>query len=153
MVRIVLLSLIVVGLACRIPAFATDAHAPPKLPPLVTLNGTWRADVSDSQAVVLKINDNRIEMTAIIEDRAGLMWSGRLRISPAKPNRHMDWVELKSGNSKLPDNKCLYRLRGDTLLVIGGGPDQRPTRFLSGAGTSPKTLVFIRDTARQGAYQ
>ena len=33
-----------------------------------------------------------------------------------------------------------------TILVIGGGPNQRPTRFYSGSGGDPKTLVFQRIT-------
>ncbi len=35
------------------------------------------------------------------------------------------------------------------IAVIGGGPNQRPTRFFSGSGDDPKTLVFIRVTTKK----
>ena len=108
------------------------------------LDGNWRADVTDSQAIILSIKRTDIEMTAIDGEKRLPVWVGKLSISKDEPNQHMDWVELRSGNSKLPDNKCLYRLRGDVLLVIGGGPIQRPSTFFSGSGGDPKTLVFIR---------
>lgn len=110
------------------------------------LDGTWRADVSNSQTIIVSIKNSRIEMSAVSEEKRLPIWVGKLNISKDEPNHHMDWVELRVGNTKLPDNKCLYQLRGDVLLVIGGGPNQRPTRFLSGPGSDPKTLVFLRMT-------
>lgn len=114
-----------------------------------TLDGTWRADVSQSQSINLSIKDSRIEMTAFAGEKQLPRWVGKLSISQDEPDQHMDWVELRSGNTKLPDNKCLFQLHGDVLLVIGGGPNQRPTRFFSGAGDDPKTLIFIRVTAKK----
>lgn len=61
-----------------------------------------------------------------------------------RPKEFMDWTELRSETTKFPDNQCLYRLRGDTLVIIGGGPDQRPARFFSGPGAEPKALMFTR---------
>ena len=94
--------------------------------------------------IILSIRDSKIEMSAVSGGKELPSWTGKLNISKDSPNQHMDWVELESGNTKLPDNKCLFRLRGDVLLVIGGGPNQRPTRFYSGAGSDPRTLVFLR---------
>jgi hypothetical protein len=109
-----------------------------------TLNGTWRADVTETQSILLSIKDSRIEMSAVAGENRVPIWVGKLIISEDEPRQHMDWVNLKSGDSRAPDNKCLFRLRGDVLLVIGGGPDQRPTHFYSGPGAEPKTLLFIR---------
>ena len=72
------------------------------------------------------------------------LWAGRLVISAEQPDKHLDWIERKSKSGALPNNQCLYRCIGDTLLLIGDGPDSRPTQFLSGAGKSPKTIVFTR---------
>ena len=83
-------------------------------------------------------------MSAVAGEKHLPKWVGKLSISKDEPKQHMDWVELRAGNTKLPDNKCLFQLCGDVLLVIGGGPNQRPTRFYSGSGGDPKTLVFLR---------
>lgn len=110
------------------------------------LDGTWQADVSDTQTIFLSIKGTDLEMSAVASEKRLPVWVGKLRISKDEPTQHMDWVELRSGNTKLPDNKCLYRLRDDVLLVIGGGPIQRPLKFFSSSGSDPKTLVFIRTT-------
>lgn len=109
-----------------------------------TMDGTWRADISGSQSVVLVISGSNIEMHANAGEKRLPIWSGKMTISKENPDSHMDWTELVSGQNKLPDNRCLFRFRGDTLLVIGGGPDRRPTRFFSGPGAEPKALLFIR---------
>ena len=105
-------------LACHAFALADDRKPTTEN----TLDGNWRADVSDSQSIILSIKDSRIEMAAVSGEKQLPRWVGKLNISKDEPNQHMDWVELRSGNTKLPDNKCLYRLRDDVLLVIGGGP-------------------------------
>ena len=131
---------IVLVLACHGFALADDQKSITEN----TLDGTWRADVSNSQTIILSIKDSRIEMSAVAGEKQLPRWVGKLNVSEDEPNQHMDWVELRSGNTKLPNNKCLFQLRGDVLLVIGGGPNQRPTRFFSGPGGDPKTLVFLR---------
>ena len=131
---------IALALACPINALADDR----KLAASETLEGTWRADVADSQSIILSIKGSAIEMSAVTGEKRVPIWTGKLSISKDEPNQHMDWIELKAGNTKVPDNKCLFRLRGDVLLVVGGGPNQRPTRFYSGPGAEPKTLLFIR---------
>ena len=139
LLRLLLFTSIALVLACC--NFAADNRESPNEG---VLNGTWRADVSDSQMIILSIQNSKIEMTAVSGGKKLPSWTGKMSISKDSPNQHMDWVELQSGSTKLPDNKCLFRLRGDTLLVIGGGPNQRPTRFDSGPGNDPKTLVFLR---------
>jgi hypothetical protein len=114
------------------------------------LEGTWQASVSDSQLLVLTIENSRIELTAEINGTKEPSWTGKMSISKDSPKQHMDLIELSCGEKKLPDNKCLFRLRGDTLLIIGGGPNKRPSRFDSGPGSDPKTLVFFRvDSAKE----
>ena len=138
LLRLVPFISIALVLSCSNFAFADNREPPTDS----VLNGKWRADVSGSQMIVLTISGTKIEMSALSEGKKLPSWTGKFIIS--SPNQHMDWVELESGNTKLPDNKCLFRLSGDVLLVIGGGPNQRPTRFYSGPGTDPKTLVFLR---------
>ena len=133
---------IVLALACQAFALAEDTKPFTEY----TLEGSWRADVSISQTIILSIQVTRIEMSAVAGEKHLPKWVGKLNISKDEPKQHMDWVELRAGNTKLPDNKCLFQLCGDVLLVIGGGPNQRPTRFLSGPGGDPKTLVFLRIT-------
>ena len=130
-------------LSCSNFAFADNREPPTDS----VLDGKWRADVSGSQMIVLTISGTKIEMSALSEGKKLPSWTGKLIIS--LPNQHMDWVELRSENTKLPDNKCLFRLRDDVLLVIGGGPNQRPTKFFSGSGGDPKTLVFIRTAPKK----
>lgn len=112
------------------------------------LDGTWQVDVSETQAIQLSIRGADIAMTAVVGEERLPIWVGKLRRSNDELHQHMDWIELRSGDARLPDNKCLFRLRGDVLLVIGGGPDKRPTKFLSGPGSDPKTLVFIRKSPK-----
>jgi len=104
------------------------------------LEGTWHADVSSTQSLVLKIQATQMEMFVPRGDQRQLIWSGKISVSNESPESQMDWI----GAKPYPNNRCLYRLRGDTLIVIGGGPDKRPTAFLSGPGAEPKVLVFTR---------
>ncbi len=114
-----------------------------------TLEGTWQADVSETQTIILSIKGHHLEMSAVAGEKRLPVWVGKLSISKDEPNQHMDWVELRSGNTRLPDNKCLFRRRDYVLLVIGGGPNQRPTKFFSGSGGDPKTLVFLRTAPKK----
>lgn len=135
----------VLVLACPTLALADDREAKTE----EALDGTWQADVSETQLIILSIKGSDIEMSAVNGEMRLPVWVGKLRVAEDEPNHHMDWFELRSENTKLPDNKCLFRLRDDVLLVIGGGPDKRPTKFLSGSGGDPKTLVFIRTTPKK----
>lgn len=110
------------------------------------LSGTWRADISDQYGLLLTIRNEAIEMSLDRNGAVTRLWSGRLVIPTEHSDRHMDWTGMRAGtdNRALEDNKCLYRLSGDTLLVIGGGVKERPTRFYSGPGEEPRTLVFTR---------
>ncbi len=135
-------AIIVLVLACHTIALASNQDDNSR----DALEGTWQADVSDAKTIFLSIKGAHIEMSAIDGEKRLPVWVGKLSFPKDEPNQHMDWVELRSGNTKLPDNKCLYRLRDDVLLVMGGGAIQRPSKFLSGSGGDPKTLVFIRIT-------
>ena len=135
---------VVLVFACVAIALADE----PKSRITEALNGTWQADVSDTQTIILRIKDSHIEMSARTGDTQLPAWTGTMRLSEHEPNNQMDCVELRSGATRLPDNKCLFRLRDDVLLIIGGGPDKRPTKFLSGSGCDPKTLVFIRSSPK-----
>lgn len=135
-------------LVSLVPTCFADGDAP--TPKKETINGVWRADVSETQTLLLKVKDSEVEMTAVVGENQIPVWSGKLVLSKEHPNEHMDWVDLHSRTAKLPDNKCLYRLRNDTLLIMGGGPQQRPTRFFSGPGGEPKALLFTRDGSGPG---
>lgn len=115
-----------------------------------TINGVWRADLSETQTLLLKIQDSAVEMIAVVGENQIPIWSGKLILSKENPKEHMDWVDLHSRTAKLPDNKCLYRLRNDTLLIMGGGPLLRPRRFFSGPGGEPKALLFTREGSGPG---
>jgi hypothetical protein len=108
------------------------------------LMGDWKAEVSDTHSLVLRMGKGSVEMG--LDDGGAMkpLWSGKLVFPADHPERHFDWVGMSAGNVRLPDNKCLYKLAGDTLLVIGGGAGERPTRFLSGPGAEPRTLIFTR---------
>ena len=108
------------------------------------LAGSWEAHLSAKQSIVMKIVGERIMLFAVANGQEQPRWTAKLVISTTEPTRHMDWQRRTSINGPLPDNQCLYRLAGDTLLLIGGGPDRRPDRFFSGQGKEPKTLVFTR---------
>ena len=56
---------IVLALACPIKALADDR----KLADSETLEGTWRADVADSQSIVLSIKGSAIEMSAVTGEK------------------------------------------------------------------------------------
>ena len=139
LLRLLLFTSIALVIACC--SFAANKRETPNDG---VLDGTWRADVSESQLLILSIEKSKLELTAVSDGKKQPSWIGKMSITKDLPNQNMDWVELHCGGMKLPDNRCLFRLRGDTLLVIGGGPNQRPTRFDSGPGSDPKTLVFFR---------
>jgi len=118
--------------------------APEQAAPIQKLEGLWQADTKEGEAILLRIMASRIEMLLDRQGEQTSLWIGKVQLTPDKPERHMNWTELKAGDRKLPDNRCLYRCRDDVLLVIGGGPDQRPTRFFTGGGGDPQTIVFTR---------
>lgn len=137
----------VILLLTLVSRFAAGADVP-NAEPNRSLDGTWRADAAETLALELSIKDHRIEMAVLNAGNRLPGWVGRVEFSKDEPTRQMDWVELRAGETMLPDNKCLFELQGNLLLVIGGGPNQRPTRFFSGPGGEPKTLVFRRVEAR-----
>lgn len=108
------------------------------------LAGAWRAELSDTQALVLHFQGATVEMQSEAEGKTSPIWKGKFVIPEEQSDRHMDWTELQAGGRALPDNQCLYRLSGETLLIIGGGPKNRPTRFYTGPGPEPRTLIFTR---------
>lgn len=124
---------------CLVALAAQPAPAQEKAP--APLAGTWRAELSDGRAMVLAFRGDAVSMAADAAGAVTPLWAGTARF-PA--DGHVDWVGLTAGGRPVPDNKCLYRVAGDTLLVIGGGPADRPTRFLTGPGPGPTTLVFTR---------
>ncbi len=130
-----------VGMAAML-ALALGAAARAEPAPGAALEGAWRADISESHALVLVLGTASVEMRLDGGGAVTTLWSGRMTFPEGEAGRHFDWVGLKAGGAPMPDNKCLYRLSGDTLLLIGGGPDARPTRLLSGPGA--RTLVFTR---------
>lgn len=124
-----------------VPSSTSAADKPQPNP---ALNGSWQADLSDSQSLLLRIEQDQIELKINIDGKQSLVWVGKIALSKEHPDKHMDWTNLKSGEASFPDNRCLFKLAENTLLVIGGGPTDRPTRFYSGPGSEPRTLVFLR---------
>lgn len=126
------------------------AEPKPSVPP-AGLYGEWHADLAEGQSLVLQLQEKKVEMALRRGEDTAPLWSGELQFAAERSDQFMDWVRISAGDRRLPDNKCLYRLRGDTLLVVGGG-EVRPSRFYSGPGAEPKVLVFTRVTveARRG---
>ena len=108
------------------------------------LAGTWEAHLTPQLSIHMVIEGDNIALYSVDNNGKSLAWSGKVLVEESAPMRHLDWKQRTSTNGPLPDNQCLYRIAGETLLLIGGGPDQRPTKFLSGHGNEPKTLVFTR---------
>jgi len=108
------------------------------------LAGKWEADLTPNQTIVMEIKGDTVKLFRIVNGNHSLAWTAKLLVSKAIPENHFDWKKRTSVNGPLPDNQCLYRLVGDTLLLIGGGPDRRPSKFLSGHGDEPKTIIFTR---------
>ncbi|MFO0876540.1 MAG: hypothetical protein U0840_04135 [Gemmataceae bacterium] len=109
--------------------------------PRESLAGEWRADLSDTHSLVMRLGRDSVEVAIAEGGVVRPLWAGKMTFPEGEADRHFDWVGLSNA---MPDNKCLYRLAGDTLLVIGGGPDRRPTRFISGPGNGSRTLIFTR---------
>lgn len=133
--------------ALWVAVIAISALGQPELTPdqcQERLEGSWEAHLSAKLSVVMEIEDENIKLYTIRDQKRSLAWTAKLVISKAVPTHHLDWRDRVSKNGPLPDNQCLYRLTGDTLLLIGGGPDRRPEKFLTGHGNEPKTMVFTR---------
>ena len=128
--------------ACCLQA---ESAAPDPRATAERLRGSWRAEISESQALLLKFERESVAMTVEAAGSATTVWMGKFVIPAEHADCHMDWVQLKRGGRAIPDNQCLFRLAGDTLLVIGGGPTKRPTHFFSGPGSEPKALIFMRE--------
>jgi hypothetical protein len=124
--------------------FSTAAPDVAKVAPIDLVRGSWRADISDLQALVLQLDKDLVELKLENDGKLVTLQKGKLSFPTEHPDRHFDWIELKAGANSVPDNQCLYRVSGDTLLVIGGGGKARPTRFYTGPGGEPRTLVFTR---------
>ena len=127
--------------ACSLQA---ESAAPDPRATAERLRGSWRAEISDSQALLLEFQGESVGMKVEAAGSATHVWTGKFVIPAEDADCHMDWVQLKGGGRAIPDNRCLFRLAGDTLLVIGGGPATRPTHFFSGPGSEPKALIFTR---------
>lgn len=108
------------------------------------LEGSWEAHMTASVSILMEIDGDQIKLFTVRDGQKSHSWNGKLAVSKSDPERHLDWKDRVSINGNLPDNQCLYRLLGDTLLIIGGGPDSRPDQFLSGHGNEPKTMIFTR---------
>lgn len=108
------------------------------------LEGKWEAHLSAKQMLVMEVADDSVKLDSISNGRRTSGWGGKLVVSNDAPDKHFDWKKRVSANGPLADNQCLYRLVGNTLLVIGGGPNRRPAKFLSGHGNEPKTIIFTR---------
>lgn len=132
------------AILCGLSTWPMNAAEPAPKPPNAALNGLWRAEISDSHAFLLRIEGAAIDMRVEAGPLQTTLWNGTLVVSEEHPDQHMDWTNLKSGTRVVADNRCLFRLAGDTLLVIGGGPKDRPKRFYTGPGSEPRTLVFSR---------
>ena len=107
------------------------------------LNGQWACYLAPDITWILSIDGTKISLTIETEQRTMDAWTGRLAFSPTEPEKHFDWKDRRSIAGVWPDEKCLYRCTGDTLLIIRSA-DARPTQFFSGEGFAPKTLIFIR---------
>lgn len=128
-------------LAAIPPKGSTDA---PKATATDMLIGTWRADISDTQSILLHLGKGTLDWKIEAGGQVTTLMAGKYSLPKDKPESHMDWTDMKAGERESPDNLCLYRLTGDTLLLIGGGPQNRPTKFYTGPGGEPRTLVFSR---------
>lgn len=139
---LLLLALFPVLLLAAIPQKSGADAA--KSNPADILIGTWRADISDTQSVLLQLGKHTIDWKLEAGGQVTTLMSGHYSLPKDKPESHMDWTDMKAGERDSPDNLCLYRLAGDTLLLIGGGPQNRPTKFYTGPGGEPRTLIFSR---------
>ncbi len=115
-----------------------------KVEPLEALRGKWRAEISATQSVLLEFLGDSIEMKIETAGSAPLVMTANVVVPKEHSDQHLDWIQVKSGERPLPDNKCLYKLSGDTLLLIGGGPKERPAQFYSGPGGEPKAFILTR---------
>ncbi|MEM9368508.1 MAG: hypothetical protein AAGD07_21140 [Planctomycetota bacterium] len=138
-------------LCISVLAFASQGTSSSQVPSALTprqcqerLEGRWEAHLAARLSIIMEIEGNAIQLFTIRDKQHSLAWKGKLAVSETIPSDHLDWTDRVSAKGRLPDNQCLYRLVGDTLLLIGGGPDHRPERFLSGQGNEPKTIVFTR---------
>ena len=143
----VVLSLIAIGLAFTGSLFLGAQEKKPS--PRMLLLGKWRADISATQSITLEFREDIVEMKI----EAGGAVNGIITATAVLPeehaDRHMDWVGMRAGERALPDNKILYKIVGDTMLLIGGGPKDRPASFYSGPGSEPKAFILTRIPAKQ----
>lgn len=112
--------------------------------PLEAIRGTWRADISATQFVLLDFRDDAVEMKINVSGNVVTAMTAKVVLPKEKSDQHMDWINVKSGERQLPDNKCLYRLAGETLLLMGGGTKERPARLYSGPGGEPKAFILTK---------
>ena len=115
------------------------------------LSGRWVCHLEPELTWILSIDGTDVSLAIEADQKRAEAWAGRLKFSSSDPDKHFDWTDRRSVAGIWPDEKCLYRCTGDTLLIIRS-KDDRPTRFLSGEGFAPKTLVFTRletDTRRE----
>lgn len=115
---------------------------------MAALQGTWTAWRGADDHVVIEVTGKTFTMTRHVGGRAADPWTGTIVLDEAHSPRHMTWSGVRAAGQDLPGNQCIYEVQGDTWLLIGGGPDKRPDRFLSGGGAGSQTLVLKREKPR-----
>ena len=84
--------------ALALAFLATLSSGAQEKKPGEALAGSWRADITDYQAVLLEVRGTTVEMKVEANGALASLWVGKLSFPKEHADRHFDWVEIKAGD-------------------------------------------------------
>ncbi len=119
------LSLLLLSLASPAPAQAAGD--------LESLQGTWKTTSGRAPelSLILTIKDDTVKLAFTVPGGETTTLDGKLKLDDQASPKTIDWIEFKRPDgSPAAANLGIYKLEGNKLTVLNGGPDgSRPTEF------------------------
>ncbi|MFO0909058.1 MAG: TIGR03067 domain-containing protein [Isosphaeraceae bacterium] len=117
---------------------------------LAKMQGKWvtRAGERKELKVALEIDGTQVKVEIRTPQGLTINAKGELRVDSTVTPHALDWVNFTGADTiEMPEIPAIYELKGETLRVCNGGPNNaRPTEFKAGAGILSDLHVFERPT-------
>jgi uncharacterized protein (TIGR03067 family) len=130
-------------------AFAPSTRAAEKVDgDLARLQGTWvtEAGANKKVRVVLRIEGHAALVRLTMPNGGKFQAKGEVKLDESASPKAWDWIKFTGlDGQELPEIPAIYELKGDTLRVCNGGPDnERPSEFKPGDGALADVHLFRR---------
>ncbi len=128
------------------------ANAPADAIPgdLGKVQGKWSAMIGPDKniPIVIEVKGKAITLSLTTPEGQEFDIDGEVALDESTKPGRWDWVNFKGIDGEaVPDNLGLYKLDGDELTIVSGGPgNPRPAEFVEGQGGPPNLVVLKRVT-------